>query len=143
MTPEIRENVERWRAFVVQESNFPRLRPALVLGLICKESSGDPNAVGPDAERGLMQLTEAAWQDYRNETNDPDTPNFDSMFVPEFNIRAGSWTLSRRIEEMGDVSEGLRAYNCGVWGARRNPNCGAEYARWILQTGEPAFTRWV
>ncbi len=142
VTPEIVENVDRWRQIVEREAKRPGLRDSLVLGQIAKESAGDPNAVGPDGERGLMQMSLAAWQDYRAETNDPDSPDFDSMFIPSINIRAGSFTLSRRIEEMGSEYDGLRAYNCGITGARRNPNCGSEYARWIQATGEPAFKRY-
>lgn len=139
---EVRSRVEAYRRAVERESSGnPGIWPALVLAVIARESSGDPGAVGDfGTSFGLMQIQEATWQDYQTATNDPDTVLWpSSMMVADLNIRVGSWTLSKRIEAMGTLFDGLRAYNCGVAGATRNPTCGADYARWVLDTGEPAF----
>ena len=134
---EVRENILQWRSLVEQEAERPGLSFSLVLAVIGKESAGQDGAEGRAGEIGLMQITQGAWQDYLSETNDPDVPTFEDAFPARLNIRVGSWYLSRKVEEMGSVRHGLRAYNCGTAGARRDPNCGAEYARSILEVFEP------
>lgn len=136
--PTIRERTARW-AQTVRAEGHPAVEPSLLLGVIARESGGNENAAGSASEVGLMQLSKAAVQDYMAETADPDVVDLASVEVPQVNIRVGSWYLARKIEEMGSRYEGLRAYNCGTVGARRNPTCGAEYARWILEVAEPEF----
>lgn len=140
--PDVKSRVEEHRRAVEREaSGNVGVWTALVLAVIARESGGDPGAVGDfGASQGLMQIQRATWQDYQAATADPETAIWpDSMLVAALNIRVGAWTLGRRIAEMGNVIDGLRAYNCGVTGAERNPTCGAEYARWVLDIGEPAF----
>jgi soluble lytic murein transglycosylase-like protein len=139
----VREDTLAWRGLVEQEAGLPGLWDYLVLALIAKESGGNENAIGSadPPERGLMQITEAAWEDYQRATNDPDTPTYEDAWPARTNIRVGAWFLSQKIEEMGTTREGLRAYNCGTAGAKRNPNCGAEYARTILEIFEPELRR--
>jgi soluble lytic murein transglycosylase-like protein len=122
--------VERWRPTVDDESSDrPNVRTALILAVILRESRGEAGAAGPTGDYGLMQITRPAWADYQTETGDLETVVFpDSMLDPRLNIRVGSWFLNRKIEEMGTVRDGLRAYNAGTAGARRDPSQSADYA---------------
>jgi soluble lytic murein transglycosylase-like protein len=132
--------VDRWRVQVEEETrNRANVWTSLLLALILKESRGDPAATGSTSDYGLCQITRPAWQDYQTETGDLETVVFpDSMFDPRLNIRVGAWFLNRKIEEMGNARDGLRAYNAGTAGARRNPNQSADYADSILRY-EPIF----
>ena len=133
----IKSRTRDWAGVVETESGG--VPSSLVLGVIARESGGDQNAHGRAGEIGLMQLTEAAVVDYMRENADPDVPDFGAVESGQINIRVGSWFLGRKIEEMGTRFHGLRAYNCGTFGARSNSTCGAEYARWILEVAEPEF----
>lgn len=140
--PKIVSRVEEWRRDVEEETRgFLRVFPSLVLAVIARESGGDPGATGDGGDSiGLMQIQQATWQDYQTATNDPETVVWpDSMLEGRLNIRVGSWTLDQRIDIMGSTFEGLRAYNAGVVGAKRNPTLSADYARWVGEIGVPAF----
>lgn len=139
LDPDLLASIERWRKYAEDEAGD---MAALVLAVIARESRGDANAIGGVGEIGLMQLTRAAWTDYQMERNDPEANPFpDAVMDPKINIRVGSWFLRRKIEEMGSLYHGLRAYNCGTTGAKTSPTCGANYATWITETGLPAFRR--
>jgi len=133
-----RSRVAQWTRIVERESRG-QATPSLVLAVIARESGGDANAHGRAGELGLMQLTVGAWTDYARETGDPDASTFESVNASEINIRVGAWFLSRQIEATNSRFHGLRAYNCGLVGSRRNPTCGADYASWILEVAEPEF----
>lgn len=136
----IRQQVEEWRRTVERESvGLRHVTVPLVLAVIARETGGVGRR-GAAGERGLMQVDEAAWQDYQAEKNDPDAMTFDTLDSPDINVRVGAWFLNEKIQEMrGDRYNGVRAYNCGFEGARKNPSCGATYASWIVNVGEPTF----
>ena len=135
----IRRRVEELRATVDRENAGNRYTTtALVLAVIARESGGESRR-GADGERGVMQVTREAWQDYQAEKNDPDAATFDTLDSPDICIRVGSWFLDQKIWEFrGDRYNGLRAYNCGFRGASDNAACGATYASWIIEQ-EPQF----
>jgi len=54
------------------------------------------------------------------------------LFDCATNIEAGTKYLAGMIERFG-LYNGLRAYNCGPTGARRDLTCGAAYANKILR----------
>lgn len=132
--------VDRWRPVVEVESrNRVNVWTALALAVICRESRGEENAQGPTDDFGLMQITRPAWQDYQTATGDLETVVFpDSMLDGRLNIRVGCWFLNQKIEEMGNARDGLRAYNAGTAGARRDANQSADYADSTLRY-EPIF----
>jgi len=98
------------------ETNVPT---TLILSVIRMESAGDPDARGSIGEVGLMQLTEAAWEDITR---------FSGMAWrvtgiprdPYSNILAGTHYLLICNERMGGSIEvphwfdALRAYNVGA-----------------------------
>lgn len=135
--------VVNWRADVERENAQPRVTTGLVLAVIARESGGDATALGDAGQSyGLMQIQRATWQDYQTATADPETAIFpDALWVGRLNIRIGSWTLGNRIEQMGSVFEGLRAYNAGVTGAKRSPTAGADYAAWCKEAARLYFDK--
>lgn len=135
----VRARTLEWRELVSREAEWPHLRPSLILAVIARESGGAVEAVGSAGEVGLMQVTKEAWQDYQLQRNDPEATLFPAdLQRASVNIRVGSWYLSQRIGEMGNEYDGLRAYNCGAAGARRNVACGAAYAKGVRDS-EPVF----
>lgn len=119
--------VEQWRATATAFAALygpPDLTGDLVLSVIEQESSGRADARGSAGEIGLMQLKRIAVQDIGMESVPTD---------PAENIRAGVRFLALQISRMdGDIYDGLRAYNQGETGARRNENAGRAYANQIL-----------
>lgn len=138
--PAVKKQVEAFRPVAEREAVGRYVTVPLVLAVIARETGGISRP-GLAGEVGLMQVSLAAWQDYQTERNDPDANPFPAALdSPDINIRVGAWFLDRKIDEMGgNVFEGLRAYNCGFQGAKRNPTCGSTYAEWVTKTGEPAF----
>lgn len=149
--PRIRARVLDLRDMVARQTYGLRFATVpLVLSVIARESGGGDqysNAVprGTNGERGLMQLTLAAFQDYKAEHPDY-LLVFEDMEDPESNVQVGAWFLDRKIEEMrargraNPTYDGLRAYNCGTRGAIEHPTCGGSYAEWVLNVGLPSFT---
>lgn len=118
-------SVTQWRDEAVAAGQAHGLSPQLILAVIWKESSGIASAKGSAGEIGLMQIKEVAAED----------AGFNSApWDPGANIFVGAAFLALQIRRMGgDVYEGLRAYNQGETGARRDPSKGAAYARDVLR----------
>lgn len=85
----------------------------LVFAVIKTESNFDPSAESDVGARGLMQLMEDAydWVGYRME--DKRGIDYDSMFVPEYNIQYGTYLLMLLYNEYGDEATALAAYHSG------------------------------
>ncbi|MEM1059628.1 MAG: lytic transglycosylase domain-containing protein [Verrucomicrobiota bacterium] len=90
--------------------------PLLVRAVIWRESRFNPDAVGDAKERGLMQVTPIAAQDWV-ETMDIENFHLDQLFDPYTNIRAGSFYLSRALGRWQDRDDpipfALAEYNAG------------------------------
>jgi len=54
------------------------------------------------------------------------------LFDCATNIEAGTKYLKKQIDRFG-LFDGLRAFNCGPTGSRRDLTCGAAYARKVLR----------
>jgi soluble lytic murein transglycosylase-like protein len=106
------------------------LRPELVLGVILKESRGDPGAVGDGGLAiGLMQMHAPAASDVGVNWSD-------LAGNPELQVLAGSHYLSLQVNRFGDERTALIAYNQGA-GVASNPAdpryaTGARYADSVL-----------
>jgi len=85
----------------------------LIYAVICCESGFDPEAVSSADARGLMQLTEDAfdWVQFRLGEDDA---AYADIFDPEVNIRHGSAMLSLLIDELGDERSAVAAYHAGL-----------------------------
>lgn len=106
---------------------------AEVMAIIAQESAGRPDARGAAGEVGLMQIKpDQALIDY----NSKHGTEFDgeSLLTPSINIEVGSWYYWTKRFEFKEFTSfhALRSYNAGSFGAHRNPEAGADYARSVM-----------
>ena len=99
-----------------------RLDPMLVKAVVWRESRFDAHKVGTTGERGLMQVSAKAANEWAHE-NKIANFNFDQLYDPKTNLEAGSWYLRRAIDHWQTESEplafALAEYNAGASRAQR------------------------
>jgi soluble lytic murein transglycosylase len=99
-----------------------RLDPMLVKAVAWRESRFDAHKVGTTGERGLMQVSAKAANEWAHENRISDF-NGDQLFDPKTNIEAGSWYLRRALDHWQNESEplafALAEYNAGASRAQR------------------------
>jgi soluble lytic murein transglycosylase len=99
-----------------------RLDPMLVKAVVWRESRFDAQKFGTAGERGLMQVSEKAAQEWARETK---AENFrvEELFDPKTNLEAGTWYLRRAVEHWQNQSDpipfALAEYNAGASRAQR------------------------
>jgi soluble lytic murein transglycosylase len=99
-----------------------QLDPMLVKALVWRESRFDREKIGSAGERGLMQVSAKAANEW---ARDQKIANFqiDQLFDPKTNLEAGSWYLKRAIDHWQTESEplpfALAEYNAGASRAQR------------------------
>ena len=98
------------------------LDPMLVKAVVWRESRFDPKKYGGARERGLMQVSEKAANEWARE-NKIDTFRVEQLFDPKTNIDAGTWYLRRAFEHWETQSDpmpfALAEYNAGASRAQR------------------------
>lgn len=99
------ETVERYAAETGLDSD-------LIYGVIHTESKFQEDAVSPMDAKGLMQINEITGTFISEKLGMADFSDSD-LFIPETNIRMGTWYLAYLIEQFGGETEGLAAYNAG------------------------------
>jgi len=98
------------------------LDPMLVKAVVWRESRFDPQKYGTAGERGLMQVTENAANEWARETK---VENFrvEELFDPKKNLEAGAWYLHRALQHWEEQSDpipfALAEYNAGASRAQR------------------------
>ena len=98
------------------------LDPMLVKAVVWRESRFDPKKQGTRGERGLMQVSEKAANEWARENK---ITNFraDQLFDPKTNLEAGTWYLHRAFERWAAQSDpipfALAEYNAGASRAER------------------------
>jgi soluble lytic murein transglycosylase len=98
------------------------LDPMLVKAVVWRESRFDPRKYGGAGERGLMQVSEKAANEWARENK---IANFrvDQLFDPKTNLEAGTWYLRRAFEHWETQSDpmpfALAEYNAGASRAQR------------------------
>ena len=104
------------------------LDPLLVKAMVWRESAFDPTKIGTSGERGLMQVGEAAAQDWAKAEKIETFVKTD-LFDAKTNLDVGTWYLQRSLDR---------------WKAKENPlpfalaeyNAGhTRVVRWIEATG--------
>jgi soluble lytic murein transglycosylase len=99
-----------------------RLDPMLVKAVAWRESRFDAHKVGTTGERGLMQVSAKAANEWAHENKISDF-GIDQLFDPKTNIEAGSWYLRRALDHWQNESEplafALAEYNAGASRAQR------------------------
>jgi soluble lytic murein transglycosylase len=98
------------------------LDPMLVKAVIWRESRFDPQKYGSARERGLMQVSEKAANEWARE-NKIDNFHVERLFDPKTNLEAGAWYLHRAFEHWGNQPDAmpfaLAEYNAGPSRAQR------------------------
>ncbi|CAN5784342.1 hypothetical protein BH09VER1_BH09VER1_18100 [soil metagenome] len=107
-----------------QASDRYGVPPELIKAVIWKESRFQPRKVGSQGERGLMQITERAAQDWaRSEKIETFVPT--DLFDPKVNIEVGTWYLKHALDH---------------WSARDNP---VPFALAEYNAGRTRVKRWM
>ncbi len=96
--------------------------PMLVKAVVWRESRFDPGKHGTRGERGLMQVSEKAANEWAHE-NKVSGFQVEKLFDPKTNLEAGTWYLHRAIEhwkhEPDPLPFALAEYNAGASRAQR------------------------
>src|SRR6266481_4102074 len=123
------------------------LEPMLVKAVVWRESRFDPKKRGSHGERGLMQITERAANEWARE-NKVAGFRLDQLFEAKINLEAGTWYLHRAIEhwdhQADPIAFDLAEYNAGASRAQRwsGGNGVSEISeRQFLQNGDCPATR--
>jgi len=99
-----------------------RLDPMLVKALIWRESRFDTQKYGSAGERGLMQVSERAANEWARE-NKIDNFRVEKLFDPQTNLQAGTWYLRRALDhwqaQPDPLPFALAEYNAGASRAQR------------------------
>lgn len=128
----------RYDHYIEEAAQKYNVHPELIRAVIWKESAFDERATGFAQERGLMQVTPMAGQEWADSQKLARfAPN--DLFDPKTNIHAGTWYLSKAIGHWNDTDEpelfALAEYNAGRSQALRwakdlsPPNSAAFYQR--------------
>ncbi|HEY0723267.1 MAG TPA: transglycosylase SLT domain-containing protein [Pyrinomonadaceae bacterium] len=104
---------------VAEEHN---LDPTLVKAVVWRESRFDAQKFGNAGERGLMQVSEKAAQEWARE-NRVENFRLEELFDPKINLEAGAWYLRRAVEHWANQPDpipfALAEYNAGASRAQR------------------------
>ena len=111
-----RARYSRYDAWIVQAASRYGVSPSLVKAVIWRESRFHPGMLGTHGERGLMQITEGAAQDWaRAEKAETFAPT--DLLDPKTNIEVGAWYLSKALQHWSDKDDpvpfALAEYNAG------------------------------
>lgn len=103
-------------------SSANELDPMLVKAVVWRESRFDSHKLGGAGERGLMQVSEIAAEDWAQE-NKVENFRVEELFDPKTNLEAGAWYLHRAMQhwqKAGDPTPfALAEYNAGASRAQR------------------------
>ena len=85
----------------------------LIYAVIRTESGFNEKAVSDVGARGLMQLTEDAYEWVKFRMDDERDISYDDMFDPQYNIEYGSYLIKLLYEEYNDAGTAAAAYHSG------------------------------
>ena len=107
---------------LVQAAQKSGLPLPLLRAVVWRESNFEVHALGGAGERGLMQVTPGAGQDWA-QAHRIRTFQETDLFDPQTNLAAGSWYLSRAMKRWSNADRpevfALAEYNAGITHARR------------------------
>lgn len=107
-------SVMRWRDLATTMGDRYRIDPALILGMIERESGGNPQAVSSSGARGLMQLLCSTAQS-------PEVGMVGScarLYDPAVNVEVGTKYLRWLIDRKDDVDLAIASYFAGPYSSR-------------------------
>jgi soluble lytic murein transglycosylase len=112
-------NFSRFKRFdplIAEAGKKYQVDPMLIKAIIWRESSFHPEKVGTKGERGLMQLTPLAANEWAKAQKIPTFKPTD-LFDPKTNIEAGTWYIKQALQRWGDKNDplvfALAEYNAG------------------------------
>ena len=121
-----------------------RLDPMLVKAVVWRESRLDRNKYGTAGERGLMQVSAKAANEWARE-NKIENFRADDLFDAKTNLEAGSWYLRRALDHWQTESDplpfALAEYNAGASRAQRWVGTGGISASEFLSRIDFPVTR--
>jgi hypothetical protein len=94
------------------------LAPQVTLAVIRTESAFQSTAISSSNARGLMQILPSTAIRIANNLGDAE-PREEDLFIPELNIRYGTWYLSKLKENFGELTLALAAYNGGPFNIQK------------------------
>lgn len=103
---------------IFTESKNYQYDPFLVVAVIMKESSFDPQACSWKGARGLMQLKPATGKEVARQIG-LEWEGIESLHDPYFNIKSGIYYLVAQQRRFGDLHTSLAAYNHGPTAIQR------------------------
>jgi soluble lytic murein transglycosylase len=113
---------QQYDQIILEVASANNLDPMLVKAVVWRESRFDPQKLGGAGERGLMQVSEIAAQDWAQE-NKVENFRAEELFDPKTNLEAGAWYLHRAMQhwqKAGDPTPfALAEYNAGASRAQR------------------------
>ncbi len=113
---------QQYDALIRRVAAEHQLDPMLVKAIIWRESRFDPRKVGTAGERGLMQVSEVAANDWARE-NHVGGFSSEQLFDPKTNVEVGAWYLHRALQHWENQSNptpfALAEYNAGASRAQR------------------------
>jgi soluble lytic murein transglycosylase len=132
----------RFDAAIAEAAKRYQLDPALIRAVIWRESDFQPDVRGRAGELGLMQIRDAAAEEWASAEH---LKNFDhaACLDPLTNVLAGTWYLKRVLRHYGQADDalpfGLAEYNAGrgnvlKWLAGDSPTNSAAF---IARIGFP------
>ncbi len=96
--------------------------PMLAKAIVWRESRLDSQKYGSAGERGLMQVTEKAADEWARE-NKIDNFRAENLFDPKTNLQAGAWYMRRALQRWEGQTDplpfALAEYNAGASRAQR------------------------
>ena len=106
----------RYDKFIENAGRKYGVDPMLVKAVVWRESRFQPEKVGKNGERGLMQVTEGAAADWAK-TNKMATFVPTDLFSPKTNLEAGTWYLKQAMNRYAGKDDpltfALAEYNAG------------------------------
>lgn len=123
----------RYDQTITDVANKHGLDPLLVKAIVWRESAFHPDKVGTVGERGLMQVGEAAAQDWaKAEKIETFMPT--DLFDPKTNLEVGTWYFKKALDRWKQKDDplpfALAEYNAGH----------ARVERWIVDAGHENTT---
>lgn len=103
----------KYSEYVVSASEETGVDRFLIYAVIKTESGFNKDVVSDVGARGLMQLTEDAFEWVKFRMGDEREITYDDMFDPEYNIEYGSYLIKLLYEEYNDAGTAAAAYHSG------------------------------
>ncbi|MFN2540872.1 MAG: lytic transglycosylase domain-containing protein [Chthoniobacterales bacterium] len=125
---------QRYDKLIRTAAGQHHLDPMLVKAVVWRESRFDAQKFGTHQERGLMQVTEKAANEWARE-NRVENFQVDDLFDPLINLQAGAWYLHRALERWRTQPDplpfALAEYNAGASRVQRwiGPNEAAPVSK--------------